>query len=275
MTATATPPEQDTRRAADERLAERQADRPRAATSMREHLERLLQSGVEEGVAIERAAETFGVTASDLRAASWFTAAIARGSAPQEPEAAEPEPVAAEPDQLDAVEADARRRIVELEAARQRLALPAVSGDAEAARELASVESELTAARAQVEHAELARVERGRREAEARETAEREAQAAALADAEKLAKRLSAQGAKFDEVAAQLAREVASYAALHRRHHDALVAAGQRPYGSGGLPSSRVSGALRYALREAGAGDAITLTGFTGLQVAPLAGPAQ
>lgn len=269
MPATITPP--DSRQAADRRFTARQADKPRAASDERELLEQLIRAGLSVGDAITRVCTAYGLTDSDVRARQWFDAALAKGADPVlEPAPAEPEGES-EPDELAAIEQDARRRVGELEDARQRLALDALT-DADAARELGEVEAALADTRAEIERVGLAASERERRGVESRERAAQDAAAAALAEADKLGTKLAAQAAKVDRAAQAFARETAVYASLHAQCHQALVAAGERNYGTGAAPTSPVAAALHFALREAGAP---SLHGARFTRVAPLAGDAQ
>lgn len=276
MTAAIPTTPQDSRCAADERHAEREAQRPKAASSERELLERLLGDGHSVEDAIDGTATSYGVTASDLRSRPWLEAAIAKASTPEPaPVEVEPQPER-EPDPLDLIEQDARGRIARLEDDRGRLSLDALDEHAreDVRLELANVESELVAARAELERVGLARGERGRRDAEARESAERDAGAAALVEAAKLAKQLAAQARAVDAAAKKYAAEAASFAALHERHHDSLVVAREREPGRGGAPSAVLAGALDFHLRDVGAPQLFGAR-YGGLQVAPLAGSAQ
>ena len=105
---------------------------------------------------------------------------------------------------VEALAADARRRIQELAEARQRLASDAIS-DEDARQELANVESELAAADAELERMSLARAEGERRDVEARERAEAKRRAAALECARTLQSQREAAALKVDRGAKALA----------------------------------------------------------------------
>ncbi len=93
--------------------------------------------------------------------------------------------VQTEPLDLDALEADAERRLGELQEQRQRLAPEALT-DADVAAELAGVDSEVRECEQALERVRLARVEQGRRAADAHAEEERARRAAAQAEADKL-----------------------------------------------------------------------------------------
>lgn len=157
---------------------------------------------------------------------------------------------AAEPGSLEAIETDARARVVELEASRGRLALDALT-DRDAAQELADVESELTAARAEIERVGLARGEQERRQVEAAEQAERQAAEQADADAAALQPAVREAAEAVDRAADVFAAAVAAYRDVRSEQAALMVAAGHGD-GAAGVRAYRpaaVVDALAVALR--------------------------
>ena len=184
----------------------------------------------------------------------------------------EPEPVEPEPTAIDAIRADAQKRLGELETQRSRLAPEAlVSADAKA--ELADVENEIAAARQAIELADLADAETARREQQAREDAEAEQKAQALARAtalqaerHKLALAADKAVAKYVEQLVALrdvcASQAAEYQAAGRSASDA------RNYR---YNPERAGSALRAALLTADATGLLRDVGFCSLKDQPLA----
>lgn len=170
---------------------------------------------------------------------------------------------------LDALRKDARERRDDLLGQRQGLAIDALM-DHEVRHALLDVEAALVAVEAELERLDLAETESERRGIEARGAAVRAAREGAIARAAKARAEKMRAAKKVDAAGAAWAREVAAFALLDRAEHDALVEAGERPYGMGGNPSPPIAGALHHALRHAGARD-VLLTSFSGAQIQPLA----
>jgi hypothetical protein len=143
---------------------------------------------------------------------------------PKAQPAPEPEPEP-EVDKLDAIEADARRRIEELTEAKARLSLDAFEDEA-VAQDLQSVESELSSAQNELVRLALARAERGRRVAGQAEQAERERVAKERHAADSLSPKIEAAIRAEGKSAAAFARAIAQRRALEARQTAHLLATG-------------------------------------------------
>jgi hypothetical protein len=145
---------------------------------------------------------------------------------------------------LDSIEEDARRRIVELTEHRKRLSLDAL-GDDDAKRELATVESELVSAERLLEQAKLAGDERERRDQETRQQAEQKQQAAGQRRVEKLRPEKVKAEQAIDLAFAAAAQAVVS---LLGTDADFARASKQAGHGQSGrdLTGPRVGGAWKF-----------------------------
>lgn len=217
----------------------------------------LRRDGLGHDAAIERVCDQYGHRGSGASeyVSRWLESARREVEAPAaaavEPDP-EPEPDA---DPLDELERDANEKIAGLEEQRSRLALDATTDDAhakaEAAQELRDVESELAAARAELERLPLARAERQRRERQAAAEAERETRQKAGAKIPALGKRVAAAASSVDDCAAKLAASIA----LHAQLVEQLAETRETATGVAGptfRPRPAYSGPLRNALRVAG-----------------------
>jgi len=175
---------------------------------------------------------------------------------------------------LAAVVEDARRRLLELEAERQHLALDALSDD-DAAERLKDVASLMTAARDEIEHALLAESEVDRRAVAAKEQEKRDERARLLALADKAAQRLPAASRQVDEAATALARAIARHREIYDDDLALRIQAGVLSQPSGWEPGPAYEAALRHALAAEGCSDTVAFRdpprGLRG-GVAPLSG---
>jgi hypothetical protein len=163
-------------------------------------------------------------------------------------------------DPLDALEHDARARVAQLEEQRARLSLDTHIGDehgrAEVRLELLSVESELTAARGELERLPLARAEREHRKRDAVQEAEQAARARAAKEVARLEQRLPSAAAEVDAKAAELGKAIAQHADLSDRAYEARVRSwGQKPNRT--RPHPPYTGPVRHGLAAAGVPGAV------------------
>ena len=160
---------------------------------------------------------------------------------------------------LDAIETDTTQQVERLRERQQGLALDALT-DPAAARELAKVKADLTSAELALEHVELARSERARREQEALDQAAQQGRDAALARARELQTEREKAARMFDSAAAKLAAALADLYRICGEQSNALLAADQRQarWLAQFRPGSVVDG-LKHALHEAGSPDPFDL----------------
>jgi len=144
---------------------------------------------------------------------------------------------AAEPD-LDALERDATARLGELHEQRSRLALDALI-DSTVQAELESIESEIHACDAALERVQLARNERGRRDAAAAAQADRERREAALNRARARQSKVDALAAEWDSLMERLAGITLELLRECDARDRDLGEAGRRP--SASAPSMRAT----------------------------------
>ena len=157
----------------------------------------------------------------------------------------------APPVDLAAIAEDARRRLLELQDERRSLSLDAIENP-DAAEQLRDVESLITSAKDEIEHALLAESELAKREVEAAESAKREARAAALAKADMISARLKPAARAVDRCATELASAIAAHSKLYAEDVALRVEAGVRSQPSGWEPGPGYEAALRVALRAEG-----------------------
>ena len=176
--------------------------------------------------------------------------------------------------ELSSVGQDARRRLVDLEDVRQRLALDALDNDT-AAEELHDVESQLTACRDELARLDLARSELSRREIAAAEDAKREDRKRKLVAADKIAARLPSAARAVDKAATHLARAIAAHRKLADADLALRVEAGTVTEAPGWQPKPPYEGSLRHFLAAEGCSDLMDFTDRPGALrggIGPLAG---
>jgi len=232
-----------------------------------------LLDGLSHVDAVARLAQVYPNTPQELEEQPWLSPTReqveAELAAPSSEPVAEPEVA---PDELTLLATDAERRLVELREQQQRLSLDALT-DEDARQELANVESEISAADAELARIPLAREERQRRDAEAQAQAEAEALSKARERERKLRRQLQEAGRRCDEAMAAAAEAIATYSDVFLTHHESAVASGERPWGRGGSPSPAIAGAMRHHLARAGSGRMVNLADPAPER--PLASPAK
>ena len=166
---------------------------------------------------------------------------------------------AAEAVDLDRIERDMQEQVERLRSEQQGLALDALT-DPAAARELTKVKADLTAAQQALEHLELARIETGRREQEARDQQAQRARDEALARARELQVEREKAARAFDSAAGKLATALAGLYKICGEQSNALAAAGERQASwSAQFRPGTVTDAVKHALHAAGAPDPFEL----------------
>jgi hypothetical protein len=163
---------------------------------------------------------------------------------------------------IQAVAADAERRLAELREKRQLLSLPAIEDpDGPEAKELTRVEGEIASIGSQLQRAQLATHEQARRETETREAEERKVREAARQQVQKLQPQVQRGLAAIDAQLAALAGEVKAQKALTDRLAQELRAAGEGPGRTASrrdwAEERRLTSALRFHFDRAGVSDAI------------------
>ena len=179
----------------------------------------------------------------------------------EEAEAVEVEPAAPEEGSTAAIRADAEREIPELEAARSRLAVDALT-DGEAKQELLDVEAKLLDARRAVEWAGLADADAALRQTEAAEQAVRAAREQGAKQARELQPAIATAAAAVDGAAAAFAESVVTFKQLREQQAAALVTAGrgQEAVRKRSFRTGEITAALYVALRDGG----VKVEGVTG-----------
>jgi hypothetical protein len=175
-----------------------------------------------------------------------------------------------EPGSLEAIRADAARSVVQLEEAKARLAPEAIAGDPDVLAELASIETELSRARAVSELSDLAETETARRAREAREQAERQAHEQAEQQAQALQPQIVKAAARLDTAASTFAEAVAAFRDLKQLQAGAIAGTDRGPEAvrARSYRPQEVASALYVALRARG----VEVEGVTGSNSAlPLA----
>jgi hypothetical protein len=153
---------------------------------------------------------------------------------------------------FDSLEAHARRKIQDAEAAEARLSLDALSSP-EMESELRDVQSERAAAENLLRQTELARGECQRREEVEKEAAEQQAREKALADADAVDGPLLTAARKVDRLADQLAQAIATHRRLTAERSDLRQRAGVEGAPQGfGWGMTPAEAAVRRALAAHG-----------------------
>jgi hypothetical protein len=223
--------------------------RSQAAASPVALYEQLRREGAGHARAVEMVEQQYEfMRGSAERELSGVRAKVERPPKPQP--APPPEPEAEPPDQLDAIEADARRELEQAKATERRLALDAFTDD-DVADELRNAQSKRAAAEARLRQADLARDERKRDVAERAAQTERERVAKERGLADSLSGKIEGACRAEDKAAAAFARIVSERRALEARQAEHLMAAGierrSSPWGT-----SRGELSLRLAARASG-----------------------